>query len=284
MMKRPILTVLAVALTAALAQADLLLYYNFEEEPGGTTVIDQSTYGFDGTMEYGFPDSSTALPEYIKRPGGSQALLFGYDDGVAGAGWNDINVARDPALAYIGQQWSMAFWARQDDNVLEWSGGWPRIISSPNYEIELGASIDTTTYFWPWSPEDPAWDTAMAPSPDLGVWFHMAVTYDGETLRQYIDGQEVFTKTGLGPFDEDSWFDENVEEATLRIGTQSYFNKNYLVGALDDVAIWGHGYLDADAVAGLVNGTYDPSSAPTIPEPATLLLLGFGMLALRKKS
>ena len=181
-MKKLILTLLAVALTAALAQADLLLYYNFEETPGGTTVIDQSTYGFDGTLEYGFPDDSTALPEYITSHDGSQALLFGYDNGVAGAGWNDIDVGYNPALANIGQQWSMAFWARQDDNVLDWSGGYPRIISSPNYEIELGASTDTTTYFWPWEPENPDWDMAMAASPDLSVWFHMVVTYDGDTL------------------------------------------------------------------------------------------------------
>jgi hypothetical protein len=287
MMKRPILIFLAVALTAAFAQAELLLYYNFEETPGGTTVIDQSLNSFNGILEYGYPDSSTALPEYITSHDGSQALLFGYDSGVAGAGWNNIDVGYDPALARIGQQWSMSFWARQDDNVLDWSGGYPRIISSPNYEIELGAAGDMNTYFWPWEADPPwgdpaSWDFTMGPSPDLGVWFHMAVTYDGETFRQYIDGDEVFTRSGMGEFVESTW-EDIFPDATLRIGAQSWIDKSYLVGALDDVAIWSHCYLDADAVAGLFDGTYDPSNAPTVPEPATLMLLAAGGLLARRK-
>ena len=51
-------------------QADLLLYYDFDIE-AGTLVLDLSGYNFHGTMEYGFPRDSTALPEYIDSRSGS---------------------------------------------------------------------------------------------------------------------------------------------------------------------------------------------------------------------
>jgi hypothetical protein len=242
------------------AFTDLLLYYDFDT-PSGNVVIDLSGKGFHGTLEYGFPDSSTAMPVYIESVDTEhgQAMLFGYDDGVAGDGWNDIDVGKDPNLAYIGQNWAMAFWARQDDNVLDWSGGYPRIISSPNYEIELGAAGDMNTYFWPWEADPPwgdpaSWDFTMAPSPDLGVWFHMLVTYDGTTFTQYIDGDEVFTRSGMGEFVESTWEDV-FPDATLRIGGQSWINKSYLVGALDDVAIWNE-TISPDDVSSIMNGDY----------------------------
>jgi hypothetical protein len=261
------------------AFSELLLYYDFDT-PSGSVVIDLSGYDFHGIMEYGFPDSSTALPEYIESVDvdHGQALLFGYDDGVAGAGWNDINVGRDPNLAYIGQNWSMAFWGRQDDNGPEWSGNYPRIISCPNYEIELGAEGDMYTYFWPWEADPPwgdpaSWDFTMAPSPDLGVWFHMAVSYDGTTFRQYIDGQEEFTRTGMGSFVESTWFDI-YPDATLRIATQSWIDKSYLVGALDDVAIWNE-TLSPTEVLSVMSGEYfipykGNVQAPEVSPPSLL--------------
>jgi hypothetical protein len=239
------------------AFSDLLLYYNFDT-PSGDVVIDLSGNGFHGTLEYDITEyygRSTALPEYIDSFDTEHglAMLFGYDDGVPGEGWNDINVNNDPNLAYIGQNWSMAFWARQDDNGPEGSGNYPRIISCPNYEIELGAEGDMYTYFWPWN-NPPLWDFAMAPSPDLGLWFHMLVTYDGTTFTQYINGEPVFTKSDMGPFIESTWFDIE-PDATLRIGTQSLLNQRYLVGALDDVSIWNE-TISPDDVASVMSGEY----------------------------
>ena len=237
------------------AFSELLLYYDFDT-PAGDLVIDLSGNGFHGTLEYGFPRNSTALPEYIDSFDTEHglAMLFGYDDGEAGEGWNDIDVNNDPALAYIGQNWEMAFWARQDENIWDENHGCPRIISCPNYEIELGADIlYPYTYFWPWA-EPPLWDFAMVLSPDLGLWFHMLVTYDGTTFTQYIDGQPVFTKSDMGPFVETTWLDI-WPDATLRIATQSWDNKNYLVGALDDVAIWNETISPAD-VNSIMSGEY----------------------------
>ncbi|MBN2210184.1 MAG: LamG domain-containing protein [Sedimentisphaerales bacterium] len=299
-MKKLIVGILLVFVLAMNAQADLVLYMDFEQiidYGGGIYVVpDQSGYGNHGMLEAGFPGSSTALPSQTPSVNGSQALLFGYDGGVPGAGWNDVAVAYSSELGNVGQMWSMAFWARQDDNGPEWSGNYPRIISCPNYEIELGAEGDPASYFWPWMADpawgDPAsWDMTMANNP-YQSWFHMVLTYDGTTFIQYINGTPVFGNNQMGPFVESTWTDPDSDwsdidglgtPTPLRIGTQAWINQRYLVGALDDVAIWGNCYLDADTVADLYNGVVTPLTAPCIPEPMTLSLLALGGAALLRR-
>lgn len=294
---------LLVLMMGVMAQAELLLFYDFEGgDSGSTTVLDKSGNGFDGTREYGFSGNADweTLPQYVTEtlPNGSTTVMrFGYTDaGVVGATWNDISVGThagpgyNDTLARIGQNWSMAFWCKQDLSGGDiYGGAYARIISCPNYEIELGAGDqgDPASYFWPYNANPTwgnpgSWDMTMAANPE-DTWFHMAVTYDGTTLTQYINGVPVFTKSDMGSFVEDTWEDLFLDSA-LRIGAQtSGYDKSYLMGSLDDVAIWGHAYLDADAVAGLVDGTYTPLTAPTIPEPASLALLGLGALLLRKR-
>ena len=300
-MKRLIFMFAAVVMVANMASADLVLYLNFEE--GGQAksngiVLDQSAYGNDGYVETGWEGYD--LPQYITSHDGSQAMQFGYNDaGVEGEAWNNVAVPKTDSIAHIGQQWSMALWVKVDSTDVGTWHEYPKVFSCPNYEIDMHSSGDPASYFWPWDQAWEDWDFAMAPTSSYqGSWMHMAVTFDGTTFSQYINGDLVMTKDDFTkPFDEETW--DDISDGILgndlpywinhplRIGTHADGPNNgsmngYLVGALDDVAIWGNVYLDADGVASLFDGTSNPLTVATVPEPATLLILAAGGLLLRR--
>ena len=106
-------------------------------------------------------------------------MRFGYtDSGTPGGTWNNFTVPRQDDLVFIGQNWSMAFWAKQDMSNAPggdtyYGPAYPRIISTPNYEIELGAGDngDPASYFWPFAadpawPDPASWDFSMANNPE----------------------------------------------------------------------------------------------------------------------
>jgi hypothetical protein len=87
----------------------------------------------------------------------------------------------------------------------------------------------------------------------LDTWYHVIGTYDGEELKLYVNGNLENTNTApSGNIDTGS--------AILAIGTWSSLI-DYFQGTIDEARVYNH----------------------VIPEPATILLLGFGGLALRKK-
>jgi hypothetical protein len=107
-----------------------------------------------------------------------------------------------------------------------------------------------------------------AQSPDAGqrLWdgnWHLAVgTYDGNTIRLYIDGVEVGTGT--------PWTDSGTLEYLLPNSNDFYIG-NYpgcanheFLGAIDDVMVWNR-TLDATDIAGILPPSGDPTSLPTSP-------------------
>ncbi len=154
-----------------------------------------------------------------------KALLFSTP---SGENWNSVYVAHDPLLD-LTTDWTLALWARQDDNSGEWTGVWGRYVSCPNYEFESGGAGDENNYFWPW--DAPDWQFACGASPPLGEWHHLAVTYDGVTFRKYVDGVETFTRGDLPASLPAATWDY------LYIG-QEQTNDRFFVGAMDDVVIF----------------------------------------------
>jgi hydrogenase maturation factor HypE len=63
----------------------------------------------------------------------------------------------------------------------------------------------------------------------LNTWTHLALTYDGATMRMFVNGAQVSTKavTGSAP----------VTAAALRIGGDSVWGE-YFKGLIDEVRIY----------------------------------------------
>ncbi len=97
-------------------------------------------------------------------------------------------------------------------------------------------------------------------------WVMLTGTYDGSTLKIYINGQLKGTGAGTG-----SW----IPTANFEIGRDNmrlYETGRWYDGKIDDVRIWDRA-LSTSEIVELYN----------IPEPATVLLLGLGGIALRKR-
>lgn len=267
--------------------ADLVGLWQFDEGTG-TVAADGSGYGHDGTLAPGLDGvvggvtTPSTEPRWITRPGdaGSYALEFGTpDSGTPGPlnddrNWNTVDVAYAQDLATLGNRWSMAAWIRQDQNASDINIGsaYARIISCPNYEIELGVPGDLNDYFWPYF--NGSWQFSMGATQGLGSWYHLAVTYDGTTFRKYINGTEVFTQTSLPASLPSNWgpglaFGDGIP---MRFGGQTDPEKSYLIGALDDVAIWNEA-LDPNEITAVMGGDFSGPWDVSVPEttPASLL-------------
>ncbi len=280
-MKKVFVLVMVVAM-GIVAQADLRGYWAFDEGTG-SNAYDSSGYGNTGQLvaatEAGNPATpltGTTVPSWTTGVHGG-ALLFGTPNG---SNFNYVGVAKSDSLRYLGSTWSFSMWVRQDEDAVSKNvgggSGYQRLISCPNYEIELGVPGWKHDYFWPYGTS--AFQQDIGTTGPQDTWYHFALTYNGTNLTRYING--VANSISIpGQAINDIWKD-GWDTALLKIGDQTWPDKDFFMGALDDVAIYGNQALTADQVLGLYNGTYTPL---TVPEPATMMILGLGAMLLGKK-
>lgn len=104
-----------------------------------------------------------------------------------------------------------------------------------------------------------------------GNYHHVAVTYDDGTVRLYLDGEQVGGGTaGSGTPD--------IGTSNLFAGEDAGTPNNegdQFIGDMDDIFVWDSALTQAQILDIATNGT-----AQFVPEPATLGLLGAGLLCL----
>jgi hypothetical protein len=86
-------------------------------------------------------------------------------------------------------------------------------------------------------------------------WHYAVVTYDGSTLRLYIDGTQIASKSTLSAKPDSSG------TYPLRLGANSRGTNNYFTGEIDEVRIWNRAMSSTDVSNQFNLATYDMTGA-----------------------
>jgi hypothetical protein len=192
----------------------LVAAYNFDEG-SGTTLIDRTGQGRTGTV------SGAAWSTQGKNNG---ALSF---DGV-----NDMVTVADANSLDLTTGMTLEAWVFP---TALGAGSWRNVIikERPGGEVyNLYANADTdapTTYVVRASLPDAPLDARGTAQLPLNSWTHLATTYDGSTLRIFVNGVQVGTRAVSGALITSS--------GAVRIGGNSIWGE-YFQGRLDDIRIY----------------------------------------------
>lgn len=260
-MKRPFISVIAIyiwVLSTSL-RADItdgLIAYWPMDENGGTIVHDVSANGHDGTIQ--------GDPQWTAGKFGS-ALEF---DGEGNWGDGDYVLILQDSGLMPSDAMSVSAWA-----YLPASGTFAGIVenSHDTGSTESGWGMIHDTH-WRWYDSSDYFFYMIAPGPSgfagrgettaVG-WHHMAVTWDGQYLRVYIDGVE----DPDGPIGAPAPLDWDPIPTEMTIGAYHDDDEYYgFAGIIDDVAYWSRPLTRDEILTIYSSGT--PLGSPPSPSSA----------------
>jgi large repetitive protein len=215
----------ATTIDASPADADtlfdgLIAWYRMDDLPGGV-VPDASGHGHDG--------SCTSCPEVMAGQIGG-AYRFTLDRIDVPAGGELETTAGFTVTAWIqfvslpGAAYACMVGKQRGGSVFN---TWQLCYQASNTRWYFGTQATGTNV------------VGYTPGPSPGVWYHVAIVWDGEGKALWIDGTKVGTSTQLGIDFDGSAILIGADEDNG--STQQYFD-----GFLDDVRIYDRDLLDAE--------------------------------------
>lgn len=227
----------SVQLTAT-ATTGLVAAYGFDEG-SGSTLGDSS-----GNNNVGVISGATFVPGFS-----GQALSF---DGV-----NDLVTIADSNSLDLSTGLTIEAWVQPKDLI-----GWSTVVlkerSGNALSYALYASDNTSNPPAGYVDSSPNQGSVRGASPlQLDVWSHLAVTYDAQFLKMYVNGILVNQSAVSGNLTTSS--------QPLRIGGNTVYADEYFRGLIDEVRIYNRPLSSAELLANMsvsVGGTVD-SLAPT---------------------
>jgi uncharacterized membrane protein YeiH len=222
-----------VTVTVSNTSVGLVASYSFNEGTG-TTLIDRTGNGRTGTV-------SGATWTTQGKNGG--ALTF---DGV-----NDWVTVADANALDLTTAMTLEAWVYP---TASGGGAWRNVLikERPGGEVyNLYANTDTNApvvYVVRAAQVDVPLDARGTGALPLNTWTHLAATYDGTTLRLFVNGTQVGSRAVSGAL--------VTSAGALRIGGNSVWGE-YFAGRLDDVRIYNRALTPAEIAA--------DSTAPVLP-------------------
>jgi hypothetical protein len=265
MMKKVFILTAFVMLTASMAMGDLAGYWNFNEGTG-TAAADSSGNAKNGVLQ---KQGAGALPLWVTgHDGTGYALQF---NAAATAFTNSnrvfVDITTNDKLATIGktpaQAFTISMWVKSLGLTAE-AGWWRYIVYTNGYDIAFASDPNSTAVegydFFDADANLAVWSLPLGRERDIqrnqGEWIHFVMTYDGNYLRKYVNGN-IHYMTYPNPL-----------RCGLSTATSDLFigcgqSGGYFKGIIDDVAIWKGCYLPREQVLELYNGTKTPLNVTT---------------------
>ena len=238
--------VLAVASDAS---ADLVGHWKLNEG-SGTTVLDSSGNGNDGTI--------VNNPTWI--PGVNGGALEFHGLGASGGGGDYINCGNDASLDITGPI-SIALWIRPDADDPEGKATTTAPMAkamsgmSPSWSFQVrygwGSPLPYMAFTFNTSPR--AW-AYVGKNLERNEWCHIACSYDGTTLKCYLNGEET-DSTPMGAITSSS--------TPVLIGSDGWGCD--WIGAIDEARIYNHALTVEEIQQAML---VVPPGATSNPSPA----------------
>jgi len=214
----------------------LVAYYTCNDGTGTTlTSSCTNTTGLNGTVEGGF--SWVASPIQW----GANALNFNGTNAL-------VTIPENPSLD-ITSAITLEAWVYATNN----SGAQDVVCKSSNSQND-GYIFPRTDDGWVhtvfYLNVAGGWQTLSAAYPSLNAWHHLAVTYDGATMKLYIDGVLAASQAQTGTI--------STNTNPLTLGSQPGYGE-YFGGSVDEVRVWNVARTQAQIQAGM-NAELNPAS------------------------
>lgn len=192
--------------------ANLVGYWNMDETTG-TSIQDASGYGNHGTYSSARPTGPSRTTGVI----GQGIQLDGSDDFITNL--SQLNLSGNAARSIMC--WAKVTWDGQALGVFEMGAQ----SSKQHFAVEAQAGLTDFAFN--------GWDADLDHSMNTGIagdtaWHHIAITWDGTTLRSYLDGLPKATRTPVGAL--------NTADTALQVGRTR--NAFYLNGSIDEVMVF----------------------------------------------
>jgi hypothetical protein len=204
--------------------------YDFDEG-SGVTLDDRTGHGNTGTLQNG-PVWSAGVSK--------GALTFDGIDDV-------VDIPSSPSIDVTGTGISILFWvniddtkAGSDDSIVNkaWTMG-TMVTPYYQYGVEFSASSGKTLDFF-FTVDTGTLRSGFSMKPSVKVWTHAAFTYDGATVKGYLDGVQKMSAATTGSIAS--------RPTDLRLGVDGASAQGFK-GSLDDLRIYDRALGPAEIAA-----------------------------------
>ena len=231
--------------TSGAPTGGLVAAYGFDET-SGSTAADASPFGNTGTLGGGVTRSTAG------RFGG--ALSFN--------GSSTVNIPDAPSLR-LTTTMTLEAWVNPSTVTSEWrdvvykaDDNYYLMATSANGGFPAGGASFGNT-----SATTEAFGTSTLTA---NTWSHLAVTYDGATIRLYVNGTQVSTRAKTGSFTASS--------NPLQIGGNLVYGQ-FFTGLIDEVRVYNRALSATEIQSDMGRPVNQTSSGSIPPKPAVQLAI-----------